>query len=62
MINLKEKKVFANEAAKLLNVKNARSVTRLCKLGKLKPCIKISERWQIPLSTIKKYLKEKSNE
>lgn len=55
-------RINAREAAKILGLRNERSVRRLCALGKLKPAFKVAESWQIPMSTIENYLKQCSNE
>jgi len=60
-IDTNERRLSPTEAAKMLGLKNSRAVTRLCHMRRLAPAYKIVGGWQIPESTIRKYLAEHSN-
>jgi len=60
-VDTNERRLTPTEAAKMLGLKNSRAVTRLCHMKRLVPAYKIVGSWQIPESSIKKYLERHSN-
>ena len=55
-VTLKERKYTAAEAAPLIGLRTARSVTRYCQLNKMPGAYRVGRDWLIPESAIKNFI------